>query len=204
MPVVADLYCLSQLSALICEKIAVLPQWKSDRLRDQMRTASWSLRLVLIMFVRHCCDCWSSGQAFQGNTTPCESQGWRMSLPCMHSAKMQVQVMQWCSATCSGSMDRLPTIIFYYLNNNILLLFISFHLVWSPKASSQLLVLQHRGVSTWTMPALARALVVSLVLAQTAAPACSETKPCAAAPHLSTLCPPLSAVLPFCGLNVPF
>lgn len=101
-------------------------------------------------------------------------------------------------------MDRLPTIIFYYLNNNILLLFISFHLVWSPKASSQLLVLQHRGVSTWTMPALARALVVSLVLAQTAAPACSETKPCAAAPHLSTLCPPLSAVLPFCGLNVPF
>lgn len=197
MPVVADLYCLSQLSALICEKIAVLPQWKSDRLRDQMRTVSWSLRLVLIMFV----IAGALDKHFRGTPPHVNPRAGG----CHYLACTQPKCrFRWCSATCSGSMDRLPIIIFYYLNNNILLLFISFHLVWSPKASSQLLVLQHREVSTWTMPALARALVVSLVLAQTAAPACSETKPCAAAPHLSTLCPPLSAVLPFCGLNVPF
>lgn len=35
-------------------------------------------------------------------------------------------------------------------------------------------------------------------------PACMETKPYTPAPHPSTLCPPLSAVLPFCSLNVPF
>lgn len=111
----------------------------------------------------------------------------------MHSAKMQVRLMQCYTFRLNGQTA----------NSHFLLPVPSFGL-FKKSIIPAVTPAAQGGVSTWTVPALAPGSVVPAVLGQAAAPACSETKPCTAAPHLSTLCPPLSAALPFCGLNVPF